>query len=54
MEAPHESSSWKETPEEIVRYPSCVGEEKQNKSKKKKKNPADLNNNAMWMKSDLL
>lgn len=51
MEAPCESFSWKETPEEIVRYPSCVWEKEKKKGKKKK---ADFNNyDAMRMKSDL-
>lgn len=51
-EAPRESSSWKETSEEIVRYSPCGRNKKKKKKKKEKK--ADLNNNALWMKSDLL
>lgn len=40
-EEPHESYSRKETPEEIVRCPEREWE-------------VDLNNNATWVKSDLL
>lgn len=43
-EAPCESSSWKETPKEIVRYPLGGGGGKEK---------ADLNNYAMWKNSDL-
>lgn len=63
MEALCESSSWKENPEEILRYPSCmwgkkkkkkrIKKKKEEKRRKKKKKKADLNNYAMWLKSDL-